>query len=267
MNIKIEKQPGHKWTDEQRQFLRDNIKGKTKKEVYTLFNATFGTSLIFSQVACMIKNLGLRSGVVTRFKKGDRSYPRGIGYQRRCTKQEVEWLRKNRDLPNYLLMRLFNEAFNLNYTERKIESVKRKHGIKNTKGGVSRFITGIEKGNIPPMWVPIGSERTTSTGGYVEVKIKDGCGFDNWAFKHRLIWETANGPIPEGHVVIFADGNIRNFELSNLRLITRGENGLINGHIKRVSDAGVTDASISLAKLKMAVYQHETKTEKGNSQP
>ena len=41
--------------------------------------------------------------------------------------------------------------------------------------------------------------------------------------KHHLIWEKAYGPIPKGHLVIFADGNRDNFSLENLILISRSK--------------------------------------------
>jgi hypothetical protein len=43
-----------------------------------------------------------------------------------------------------------------------------------------------------------------------------------------MIWEKANGKVPKGHVVIFADGNIRNFNLDNLMLVSRAELGVMN---------------------------------------
>jgi|PlaIllAssembly_1097288.scaffolds.fasta_scaffold00028_11 hypothetical protein len=40
-------------------------------------------------------------------------------------------------------------------------------------------------------------------------------------YKHRLVWELENGPIPIGHVVHHKDGNRRNNDLSNLELLSR----------------------------------------------
>lgn len=41
---------------------------------------------------------------------------------------------------------------------------------------------------------------------------------------HRIIWEMANGPIPEGMLVDHVDGNAWNNVLSNLRLATKAHN-------------------------------------------
>ena len=48
-----------------------------------------------------------------------------------------------------------------------------------------------------------------------------------WVAVHRLVWEAANGPIPEGHVVGFLPGRRSNvlekITLDALELISRGE--------------------------------------------
>lgn len=49
-----------------------------------------------------------------------------------------------------------------------------------------------------------------------------------WAMLHRHIWVQHNGPIPSKHLVIFIDGNSLNCVLSNLKLITMGENARRN---------------------------------------
>jgi hypothetical protein len=39
---------------------------------------------------------------------------------------------------------------------------------------------------------------------------------------HHLVWEAAgHPPVPPGHVLIFCDGNKRNFSLDNLELLSR----------------------------------------------
>ncbi|KAA0944169.1 HNH endonuclease [Sporosarcina sp. ANT_H38] len=47
--------------------------------------------------------------------------------------------------------------------------------------------------------------------------------------KQRLIWKNAYGPIPNGHVVIFGDGNQCNCELNNLVLVSRRILSVLNG--------------------------------------
>jgi hypothetical protein len=97
--------------------------------------------------------------------------------------------------------------------------------IENTKKG--RF----KKGQDPHNTVPIGFERL-SKDGYVEVKVRhlkgNGSNNENFEFKHRMIYEENFGPIPEGMIVEFNDGDKLNFEPVNLVLRTRKENLLRN---------------------------------------
>ena len=97
--------------------------------------------------------------------------------------------------------------------------------IENTKK--TRFKTGQDPHNTQP----VGYERL-SKGGYIEVKVRHLKNGDsnnkNFEFKHRIIYEENNGPIPEGMIVEFLDGDNRNFELDNLILRTRKENLLQN---------------------------------------
>lgn len=78
-----------------------------------------------------------------------------------------------------------------------------------------------KKGNIPHNRKPIGTERITEDG-YVEVKV--GAFEDhkeNYQLKHRVVWENANGKVPEGYSICFEDGNKTNCDLANLKLLHR----------------------------------------------
>lgn len=67
--------------------------------------------------------------------------------------------------------------------------------------------------------------------GYLEVclSIVDEFGQHKRIYRrvHRLIWETFNGPIPDGLTIDHIDSNKQNNCLSNLRLLTREENASI----------------------------------------
>ena len=40
---------------------------------------------------------------------------------------------------------------------------------------------------------------------------------------HRVMWEEKNGPVPDGHLLTFTDGDTLNCRLSNIECITRAE--------------------------------------------
>lgn len=87
--------------------------------------------------------------------------------------------------------------------------------------------TMFKKGSVPANRSPIGAEKLREDG-YWWVKIKDGYKNANWTLKHRKLWEDANGPIPEGKLIIFADGDRDNFDLDNLRMIDHKHHAIIN---------------------------------------
>ena len=70
---------------------------------------------------------------------------------------------------------------------------------------------------------PVGTEMVKKDK-YVLVKMNDKKP-RIWRLKHHLIWEEAHGPIPDGYLVSFADGDKSNFNLDNLVLITKSEQG------------------------------------------
>jgi predicted heme/steroid binding protein len=52
---------------------------------------------------------------------------------------------------------------------------------------------------------------------------------------HRLIWEQANGPIPNGMVIHHIDGNMFNNDLSNLQMMTNREHNKLHQTGKKLS--------------------------------
>ncbi|MGE0745265.1 MAG: HNH endonuclease signature motif containing protein [Rhodospirillales bacterium] len=63
-----------------------------------------------------------------------------------------------------------------------------------------------QKGGKPHTWVPVGTLRINADG-YLDRKVTDyGRGPRDWVAVHRLVWIEANGPVPDGHVVVFKPG-------------------------------------------------------------
>ena len=101
-----------------------------------------------------------------------------------------------------------------------------------TSGGRSAE-TRFQKGRKPEdnaNYLPIGSLRTTA-GGYLERKVSDDPTIypaRRWVAVHRLAWEKENGPVPDGHVVVFKPGmattDPEQITLDKVDCITRAEN-------------------------------------------
>ena len=85
-----------------------------------------------------------------------------------------------------------------------------------------------KKGHLPHNYKPIGHTRTNKEG-YTEIKVRDGDEKnDNFEFLHRKVYEDNFGPIPDGCVVAFKDGNRSNCSPDNLELLTYRENSIRN---------------------------------------
>jgi hypothetical protein len=134
------------------------------------------------------------------------------------------------------ILEKFIERFGVNVTKKSIKGIMYRNNFKNhMQGFKTRFKkeqeawnkgkkglqTGGEegwfkKGNLPSTHKPVGSEAVSE--GTLLIKIAEP---NVWVKKHRYIWEQAYGPIPNGMVVRFADGNKMNVTLDNLLLVSR----------------------------------------------
>lgn len=101
---------------------------------------------------------------------------------------------------------------------------------------------------------PIGTEKVLSDG-YVWIKIDDkpkAKKQENWTQKHRMIYEELHGPIPEGHYIIFLDGDRMNFDPDNLAAVSKAEHVRMNQLKLRFSDAELTRTGLGIARIASA---------------
>lgn len=180
------------WTDEQRAFFREVVPGHTEAEISAAFAERFGTPLTEGQIGAAKTRLGVRSGTHGgRFEKGNAPHNKGRTWD-------------EQGIP--------------------AESQERMRA------------TCFKPGHVPDRpdgWVkPVGFERV-SKDGYVEVKVRDsresgpqpqvpGSFNCNYRMKHHVEWERANGrPVPPSTMIVFADGDTRNFDPGNLVAVPR----------------------------------------------
>lgn len=191
---------GMKYTDEMKQFILENYKGRSNQELTDLFNQKFNTKITKERMKCYKGNNKLDSGLRFRFKKGHIPYNKG----KKMSKEVYE---------------------------------KTKH-------------TMFAKGHIPANHKPVGSERIIKDG-YIEVKVAEP---SKWKLKQRLVYEKHKGEIPKGSTIIFLDGNRLNFDINNLKCVTRSEllylnrNGLSN--LNEITETGILMARLDSAKNK-----------------
>ena len=158
----------------------------------------------------------------------------------RYTEEEHAWLRENIPGNSYKdIAQMFSERFRQIDVE-KIHTYCKNHRLKTgrkgyfpkgnvpfTKGkkqtdymspeAIERTkSTRFQKGLRPHNTVPVGTERNLI--GYIEIKVAEP---NVWKLKHRVLWEQAYGPIPEGHYIRFKDGNHLNLNLDNLTMVDK----------------------------------------------
>lgn len=120
--------------------------------------------------------------------------------------------------------------------------------------------TQFQKGNRPPNTKYAGHERI-SKDGYVEISIEETnphTGFERrYVAKHRLLWERANGPVPEGHALKCLDGDKLNTDPSNWKAIPRAMLPRLNGRFGRGYDAA--PAALKPTILAIAELEHRAR--------
>lgn len=131
-------------------------------------------------------------------------------------------------------------------------------GICNPGGTSSSF----KKGHRPHNELPIGSEKLVA-GKYIYVKIDDTLGTkasERWKAKHRIIWEKYhNRTVPEGHSVIFADGDCLNYDIDNLVLVSNKELAYLNKKKLIYNDCELTKSGVLVARVAMKAYERRKK--------
>lgn len=183
----------------------------------------------------------------------------------RFTPEQKEFLRSNIEgKSNPELTASFNEFFGLDLDVKKIIAFKKNNRLSSGltgRFGPERKPTGVpyENGNMPHNSHPVGTEKINGCG-YVEVKIANP---KLWKSKHVIVWEEHNQKqVPEGHVVIFGDGDKRNFDPDNLILVSRGQLAMMNTKGLIQNDADLTRTGVILADICLKINQRKKRKAK-----
>lgn len=68
----------HSFSPEQKMFLKENVKGRSRKDLQKIFNCHFDLDLGINQITAFIKNYGLSTGRTGRFEKGQPAWNKGM---------------------------------------------------------------------------------------------------------------------------------------------------------------------------------------------
>lgn len=201
-------------------FLRENYKTMTAKQLTAAFNKYFGDNRTHSSIRTALRDRGISSGRSgTELLKGKPT---------RYTHEQIEFVSET--YTHSTLGRTtqkFNDRFGTDKNELQIQSVIHRYGIKGSPckkrpGNKGSF----KKGETPPRLKPLYSERVAANG-FLEIKVPEVDPYSGastrWKRKQVYLWEQEYGPVPDGHVVMFKDGDPMKCEIDNLALVTRAE--------------------------------------------
>ena len=167
------------------------------------------------------------------------------------------------------LMKLVNDKFGTDFTVSRMRAYKKNHNLKSgincqfTKGQTShnkgkkgQCAPGSEKGwfkpgDTPQNHKPVGSERIDSKDGYTLIKTAEP---HVWELKHKCLYESVHGKIPDDHVVIFLDSDKTNITIDNLQAISMAESLELNMSKLRFSDADLTRTGLLIVKIKRSKF-------------
>jgi len=203
------KAPRHTYSKEEEQWLASQSRDLTYPKLTALFNNHFHTELSESAIMTKCNNLGLKR---PRYKP--------------FTNEQIEWVKaQRRDLTYSELADLFNERFGTNIhrwsmsdlcTKRLgLSRVTNKGQYKDGERKALKYKIGDEVVRSGYVWVKVADEHFERSDDYNRLYST------NWRRKSDLVWEEANGPIPDGSFLIFLDGNTENCDLDNLYLVSR----------------------------------------------
>lgn len=201
---------------------------------------------------------------------------------RKYTPEHIRYIANNiKGRPFQELTNMFNQFFGLSLNVSAMISLADRNGLHNErdckfnigyeptqfKKGMTPWNKGMKgvaiggkqtqfkKGQRGWNYKPVGSERI-DVDGYTWVKVTDP---KTWRMKHVLAWEAAHGPVPKGHVVIFADGNKLNITLDNLLLISRRELAVMNKRGLITNDAELTKTGVAIADIYLKIGERKRK--------
>lgn len=252
------------YTPAQLQFLAERSGTMLRAELTEAFNRRFGQNRSVKAITSTIKR--------EKLPQRAPGYPKGHNITL-FTPEQIEFIKRAyRSMSLRDVLRILNQWWDEDFTHAQLYAFVKNHKIHSgrtghfQKGGndprsykgprmpnSGQFKKGTLNGAAAHNYVPVGSLRW-SKDGYLERKVTDDPDLvpaRRWVGEHRLMWEAAHGPIPDGHVVMFLDGDPCNLELDNLRAVPRGVLGLLNKRWPGATHGEARKAAILACELEL----------------
>lgn len=263
-----------KWPEELIKWLRENVPGRTTKEVADLIKKQgfekYGIDLTEKSIKSAKKRYKIRSETKGGTKKGTSpAYPEGM-------EEYIKSVAKGRTTKE--IAEMTRRHFKINFSENQCRAYKKNHSItseldtrfkkghkphnKGKKMSENQYekckATMFKKGHIPRNRMKIG-EFTHTPEGYLIQKVKEeGKQRERFVFTHRQVWEEHNGPIPKGKIITFLDGNKDNCDISNLIMIDNETNLEMNRKKLRFEEPEATRAGATIAQINITIKNRKS---------
>lgn len=260
----------YRYPPEVHDFVKAHVAGMRFDKLAELCNAEMGTQFTKSSMRSFCGNHGYRNQMQNG-RYAEEILPPGL----------MDFVRENSwGVTSKEMARMVNEKFGVSYTQSSMKQFRHRHGIKSGVTGwyqkghppgnkgkkleeyvgeeraaeikerISR--TQFKKGQRPHNEMPVGSIVINSGGYKLRKKQMEGSLWERWEFLHKAVWEEHNGPIPKGMAVTFKDSDKLNCDISNLMLITKGENAALTRKGYRSEDPDLTMAGLGVIRLSQA---------------
>lgn len=175
----------HNYTEEEVEWLKENVYGVRHEELAKRFNERFGTNVNRYNIRNMLTRRGIKNGL----------------NQSDLTKEMKQFVFDNyKGISNQELADKLNEKFGTNFNARKFMDFK--------------WANGLKSGYQYKPWMDWEKEHLGETlrkDGYTYIKIHK-----TWYPKQRYVYEQHYGELKKGDVILFKDGDKENFDIDNL---------------------------------------------------
>lgn len=265
----------YRYPQEVHDFVKAHVHEMRDRDLAEACNKALGTNFTPQKMKCFRGNHGYKNGLKQWTKedywKYQTRYPQGM----------YEFIRDNSwGVSSKEMAEMVNEKFGTNWTAAGMKQFRQRHGIKSGVTGwfqkghapgnkgkkLEEYVkdpervewirsrispTQYKKGNKPFNELPVGS-IVVIDGYKLYKKQMEGTRWQCWEPLHRVVWREHNGPIPEDGMIIFKDGNKMNCDISNLMLINKRENVVMNKMGLRSEDPDLTETGVNIARLRLA---------------
>ena len=261
-----------RYKQEVHDFIREHARENSIAGMAELVETTFGIEMTYSQMKTYYCNHKLHA-----IPRKGRKRP-----EQRITTPEIDaFIRENiKGTGHQAMADLVNDKFGTSYTKEQMKAYYARNKLNSgltgyfKKGQISfnkglkqsdymsqeaiekTKATRFKKGHVPPNGrAPVGELRIRcdhkDRGGrlYYWEKVAQP---NVWRMKHVLEWEKHNGPVPDGCMITFANGNSLDYQIENLIMETRAQHAIKNRWHIHGYDQESAQVANTLADIKMA---------------